>query len=52
MLEPAILIVGFVASGFHAAGIDSRDIGGSFYNSLWHDACQPGGSGRLQIGLN
>jgi hypothetical protein len=26
------------ASGFHAAGIDWRDIGGSFYNSLGHGA--------------
>ena len=54
-------------SGFHAAGIDWRDIGGSFYNSLGHDAlgascpaparCRAaitGGSGRslcVEVGL-
>jgi len=43
-METAIaLIVGFAtdtvfANGFHAEGVDWRDIGGSFYNSLGHDA--------------
>jgi hypothetical protein len=50
------------ASGFHAEGVDWRDIGGSFYNSRGMTlaeqrvvpspgppcASQPGGSGRLR----